>query len=256
LGISRTKRQKRESVRAMLRRVVALVVMGGLIVGAMYLYDYATTAESFAITSVELRGLTRIEPGDIEAMLEDLKGQNIILAPLNNCEARIEAHPRVKLVSVRRVLPDRIVCEVEEREPVALIFTDRFMEVDQSAMIMAEDDYAALLDLPIITGLESEEVRPGRISKSRDLALALHALELCRTLGDGLVEDISELSVSRNGITIKSLSNDCSIVLGHEDYEKRLKKYFFLRDTIKDRDREPRLIDLRFNDQIVVRGHI
>jgi cell division septal protein FtsQ len=214
-----------------------------------------TTSGRFAIADVKCSGIARVERGEIEDLLNDLPGQNILLAPLNSYEARLESHPRIESVSLRRVLPNRVVCVVNEREPVALVYTDRFVEVDRHAMVMSADEYTAILDIPIITGVPRGDLDLGKVSVSPRLQSALSALELCKSYGGEFAADISELHVSERGVSIRSLKHDCVLMLGDTDYEKRLRKYFLLRDSMARRG-EARMIDLRFEDQVVVRGQI
>jgi cell division protein FtsQ len=229
--------------------------IGVLIVASMYVYNYVTTSESFAIHHVEFKGMTRVEATAIEEMLADLKGQNILLVPLESYAQRIRMHPRVERVSLSRVLPDKVTCRVEEREPIALVFTDQFLEVDQYGMVM-KDDFSQHLDLPIIIGLSKRDVEVGKLNDDPRLHNALSALTLCKRLGGGFAEDISELRVSARGVSIRSAKKDCVLLLGDSDYENRLKKYFLLKDTLAQKEPAARLIDLRFDDQVVLRGQI
>lgn len=256
MGIGKTKRERRNDLRSMARRMAAVLFLGMMIVASLYLYNYLTTSERFSITRVEFEGLSRVDDDGISALLQDLYGQNLLLAPLQSYEARVEAHARVAEVTLHRVLPDRVTCNVREREPVALIYTDHFLEVDATGVVMQEDEFTALLDLPIITGIDVDDVRPGKRSDSRQLHGALDALSACKTLGGSFAEDISELRVSGAGITIQSLSRNCVLVLGDGDYERKLRKYFVLKDEIAPREPSARLIDLRFEDQVVLRGRI
>lgn len=256
MGISRTKRQKNKAVKAAVRRVVTVLVLGVLIVGSLYVYNHLTTSNRLAIRSVEFKGISRMEPDDMEDMLADLKGQNILLAPLDSYKERLKMHPRVERVSLKRILPDKVTCEVEEREPVALVFTDHFLEVDRHGMILAEDEYTALLDLPIISGLSKSAAQEGKLSEDNQLQDALKALRLCKDYGGDFAADISELKVTRNGISVRSLKADCVLVLGDSDFENRLKKYFLMRDTLDQKNQNTGLIDLRFEDQIVLRSQI
>jgi cell division septal protein FtsQ len=155
-----------------------------------------------------------------------------------------------------RILPDRVTCSVEEREPVALIFTDRFLEVDGFGMVMEEDDYTAILDLPVITGFGKSDIESGRINDNQSLQNALNVLRLCKNFGGEFAEDISELRVTSGGVSIRSLTKDRILLLGETDYENRLRRYFLLEDTLAEREPMARLIDLRFDDQVVLRGQI
>ena len=256
MAIDRTRRQRRTALKAAAKRIATVLFVGVLIVASMYVYNYLTTSESFAIHTVEFKGMSRVDASEIEDMLTDLKGQNILLAPLDSYAERIKKHPRVRRVSMSRILPDRVTCSVEEREPVALIFTDRFLEVDGQGMVMEEDDYTAILDLPIITGFAKDDISSGRVNNDHRLLSALDVLRLCKNFGGGFAEDISELRVSSGGISIRSLTKDRILLLGESDYENRLRKYFLLEDTLTEREPMARLIDLRFDDQVVLRGQI
>ena len=256
MAIVSTGPEQRNAIRARARRVIGVVIVGVLIVASMYLYNYVTTANRFAIERIELAGLSRIDPTDLERMVGELKGQNILLAPLDAVEARLEAQPRVASVACRRVLPDRVVYSIVEREPVALVYTDRFFEIDAAGMVMPGDTYTGLLDLPTITGVARSGVQAGRRCEDPMVRGALEALSVCRDLGAGFAENISELRATGTGITIRSLQDDCVLLLGDADYEKRLRKFFLLRAELARREETTRLIDLRFENQVVLRSGI
>jgi len=240
----------------MARRVLPVIVLGIMIVASLYLYNFLTTSQRFAVRQVELDGVARIDPADLERLLADLEGQNLLLAPLDQYRQRIEAYPRVEHARLVRIVPDRIRCTITEREPTALVFTDRFLEIDRHGMVMADDEFTPLLDLPIITGASARDVRPGRVCEAHGVRGALEALRVIREVGGDFAGRISEINVSGDNVVVRSLENDCVLVLGDSDFESRLRKYFLFEDTI-DRDRaEKRVVDLRFEDQVVLRAGI
>lgn len=242
------------AIRARARRVIGVFIVGVLIVASMYLYNYVTTANRFAIEKVELAGLSRVEPGALQRLVSDLRGRNILLAPLDAVEARLEAHPRIARVECRRVLPNRVVYSITEREPVALVYTDRYFEIDAAGMVMAGDTYTGLLDLPTITGISMQDVRAGRRCEDPMVRGALEALRVCRDLGAEFAGNISELRATNTGIAIRSLRDDCVLLLGDSDYERRLRKFFLLRGELARREEPGKLIDLRFENQVVLRS--
>jgi len=100
------------------------------------------------------------------------------------------------------------------------------------------------------------EVIPGKITKSADLRATLAALEVCKEVGGDFAAGISELRVGQSGLTIHCIERNAVLVLGDGDYERRLRKYFMLKDSLAEREPNAKLIDLRFEDQVVVRGKI
>jgi cell division protein FtsQ len=256
LGIVSTQADRKRLLRARAGRVVAVLIVGVLIVGSMYLYNYMTTSERFAVEHVDLLGIARIDHAEVDRLVADLKGHNILLAPLDVYEARLEAHPRIASVTARRVLPDRVVYDIVEREPVALVFTDRYYEIGSDGVVMAGDAYTGLLDLPTITGVSARDVKPGRVCTDPMVRGAIDALQVCRQIGRGFAEDISEVRASDAGLSIRSLKEDCVLLVGNADFEKRLRKFFLLKDELVRRDGASGLIDLRFDNQVVLRNEI
>lgn len=246
--------EQKLAIRARARRVISVFIVGVLIVASMYLYNYVTTANRFAIEKIELAGLSRIDPGNLQRLVADLKGQNILLAPLDEVEARLEAQPRIANVECRRVLPNRVVYNITEREPVALVYTDRFFEIDAAGMVMPGDDYTGMLDLPTITGVAMDDVRAGRLCRDPMVRGALETLRVCRDLGSEFAGNISELRATNAGIAVRSLRDDCVLLLGNGDYERRLRKFFVLRAELARHDEPGHVIDLRFDNQVVLRG--
>jgi cell division septal protein FtsQ len=236
--------------------VIGVFIVGVLIVASMYLYNYVTTANRFAIEKVELAGLSRVDSAALERVVADLYGQNILLAPLDAVEARLEAQARIARVECRRVLPNKVVYSITEREPVALVYTDRFFEIDAAGMVMAGDSYTGLLDLPTITGIARSDVRAGRHCEDPMVRGALEALRVCRDLGAEFAGNISELRATQTGIAIRSLRDDCVLLLGDGDYERRLRKFFLLRGELARREETGTLIDLRFENQVVLRSEM
>lgn len=256
MAIDRTKRQQKNAMRRLLLRLLTSAILGMLIVASFFGYDYLTTSDKLAISQVEIEGLSRLEPEEMERLVADLRGQNILLVQLELYAARFDNHPRVMSANFRRILPNRVVCTVKEREPVALVFTSKFIEVGDDGTIMRPDDLTDMLDLPIITGLNGDRVKEGGRSEDEQLHAALEILDLCKKYGGEFAEEISELRVTSTGINIVSLQEGMVLLLGETDYERRLKKFFLMRNTIATRDESAKLVDLRFDDQIVLRTGI
>lgn len=242
--------------KTMVRRLMTSAALGVVIVASLYLYNFLTTTEKLAIGHVEFTGLSRVDGAEMARLVADLEGQNILLVPLEQYSARFNGHPRVRRAELKRILPDRIVCTVEEREPVALVFAGNFHEVDEDGMIMPSDDLTELLDLPIISGLDSDAVREGKRCREPRLMAALSTLAICKRYGGSFAGNISELRLGRSGINVVSLKEGMVLLLGDGQVERRLKKFFVLRNKISEEDTGARFVDLRFDDQIVLRSGI
>jgi cell division septal protein FtsQ len=240
----------------MIKRLLAAACVSAVILSSLYLYNYLTSADWLNVEEIQLEGVSRIDPADLERLLADLSGQNILLLSLDSYTERITDYPRVQYASLKRILPNRVVCTVEEREPVALIFNGQFLEVDETGMILGTDDLTPHLDLPIVIGVPKQSAIKGKICEDQRLRGALQALRYCKRYGGRFAEDISELKVGEGAITITSLKENSTLLLANRDYESQLQKYFVLKKSIAGEVRSAKIIDLRFKDQIVLRNKL
>lgn len=256
MGIGKTKRQRKHDLRLLVIRLATSASLGILIVACFHAYSYLTTTEKLAISDIKVTGLTRLDASEVATVLDGLRGENILLVGLEDYRSRFAKHPRIRSAEMRKVLPNKVVCNVTEREPVALVYTNRFLEVDGEGMVMNADGLTAKLDLPIITGLGNDVVKEGSPCQDARLRGVLEVLELCKRYGGRFAENISELRVGNRGISIVSLEEGVVLLLGQSKFENRLRRYFMMQNTIARSDDDARLIDLRFEDQIVLRSGI
>jgi cell division septal protein FtsQ len=256
LGIDKTRRQRRQALVTVIARLATSAALGTLIVLCFYAHDYLTTTDKLAITQMDYHGLNRLDSEEVDRILADMRGENILLVPLENFAARFSQHPRIRDARFKRVLPNRVICTFSEREPVALLYSGEFMEVDEEGMVMEADELTGLLDLPIVTGLDGASIKEGRICGDERLTWALETLTICKKYGGRFADNISELRVGMSGISIVSLREGVVLLLGTSEFENRLRKYFLLENTIARNADSAKLIDLRFDDQIVLRNGI
>jgi cell division septal protein FtsQ len=113
-----------------------------------------------------------------------------------------------------------------------------------------------LLDLPVITGVSGRTVKEGKRIGNANILRALDALRLCKERGGDFADNISELRIGDPGISIVCLEQGLVLLLGDSDIGKRLEKFFLMKSTIFERGESAGLIDLRFEDQIVLRAGI
>lgn len=256
MAIVRTRQQRRRAVRSLILRLFTTAMLGLLMFAAYQVYNVLTTNEKFAVRTLEIRGLCRVDSLEVDKLVADIRGENIFLLPLEKCAERFAAHPRVRGVVFKKVLPNKVFCTVEEREPVAVVYADGFNEVDEQGMVLKSDALTDYLDLPIISGIDRKLVKEGAYCRDPQLSNALRVLGICKRYGGSFANDISEVRIGNQGISVVSLREGMVLLLGENEFEGRLKKFFLIRGTLARRDAPSKLIDLRFDDQVVLRSGI
>lgn len=116
----------------------------------------------FRVNEVEVQGTGELTAEEVISAAQITRGMSIILLKEDDIASNIEQeYPMVRNVEVSRILPDRIMINIDERRPVAHIMTaDGFWLMDSQAVPFAyraepEDDF------PVIKGVEGELVIPG-----------------------------------------------------------------------------------------------
>jgi cell division protein FtsQ len=97
--------------------VRALLVVGLPVALGLWLF----TSPTFALARIEVAGNQRVDARWIEGALGPLRGENLLLLPLERVERTVGEHPWVARVSVEKRLPDGLQLTLEERRPAALL---------------------------------------------------------------------------------------------------------------------------------------
>ncbi len=143
--------------RTLRRMLPALTVLGAIAGTGLLLwgsYRYATTSPRFAVDNVEVVGGEKRDAVWARAALGIDGKDNIFRIDPNAMAKTLEADPWVARAHVRRELPDTVVIELDENQPVALVELDGLYLTTQVGALfkrarIANGEGEAL---PVITG--------------------------------------------------------------------------------------------------------
>lgn len=213
------------------------------------------SADRLQVRRIEVRGNVRLSSGEIQALVDGLRGTNILTADLTEYRRRLTESPWVADVALRRVLPSTVEVFVSERRPMGLCrMGSNLYLIDERGTVIDEfgPQYAEF-DLPILDGLLRAR-GPGQpaIDEARaDLAArALASLGARRELA----QRVSQIDVSDPHNAIVLLDNDPALLhLGDDKFLERLQSYVDLADALRDRVPDIDYVDLRFDERVYVR---
>src|SRR5205807_5810742 len=106
------------------------------------------TTQHFAVTSVEVRGVSRVAPDQILAVAAIQQGTNIFRLDTIDVIGRVEALPEVRRADVVRELPNRVVISVEERRPFTLVHGGRLHWMDEEGRLPGASPEAVAPPMP------------------------------------------------------------------------------------------------------------
>ncbi len=149
-------REESASLGLRVARVVGTSLLGGVFATVVGLLGHqVATGEHWEVDEVSVAGNLRSSEAAIRHLADVPRGQHLLLVDLREIATRIEAHPWVRHVEVRRVLPSTIEVLVEEYEPAMLVTLDRLWLIDDAGRAFKQA-HGEDLDLPILTGLDQE----------------------------------------------------------------------------------------------------
>lgn len=239
------------------------LVTGGAVVAAPRVPEWLTRVAFFNVTEVRVEGTRYLDPDSARGTAALPDGFSV-WGDLEGVQARLRAHPLVADARVRRRLPNALVLEVREREPVALLPTPTLVPVDAEGRHLPIDPTRHRLDLPLLR--PRAEVIPGQIASSApagdagltpsQLRTLAGAVAMLPVLEPRVAAALSEASVDPFGdVVFRFIEPATAIHFRPPLTADRLMEGWIVLADAMDRhpDRIPLAIDLRFADQVVVR---
>jgi cell division protein FtsQ len=212
-------------------------------------------APALQVSRISMRGNERLSSGEVLALLDGLRGANILTVDLAEWQSRLLASPWVGEAHLRRVLPSRIDVYLRERRPIGIArLRGAVYLVDPRGVVI--DDFGpnyADLDLPMIDGLAAV---PGDGASAVDETRAQLASRLITALQarPDLAERVSQIDVSDAHDAVVILDGDTVMLrLGEDNFVDRIQEYLDLEPTLRERIPEIDYVDLRFDERVYVK---
>jgi cell division septal protein FtsQ len=231
-----------------------LILVGATVIVALavtHVPEFLDESEVFRVTGVELDGARYLTEDDARTTAAIPPEMNI-WESTDPVAERLRHHPLVQEVRVRRRLPGTLILEVSEREPVAFLPTPALVPVDRNGSRLPVDPTLHLLDLPLLSAAQEQMDRTLTPGEIRLLASELHRLERLDPLVHG---SVSDAALGSWGEVVLRLSEPRVDVRYQAPMTPtRLREgLLVLADALQRHpDRAPRVLDLRFADQVVV----
>ena len=199
--------RKAEQKKMNTRLGIALVI-----VLCLSLAMFFAIPEVARITKVSVRGMQTVSQIEVVSALGLNPEIHLFNANITDMETRISADPRIASVRIQRVLPDKLVVNLAERVPVAVILhTDEFgtqsLVVDKEGVVFGKlDSVVWSSPLPVLSGIRFEQFTPGQRLPSILLPL-LADLDRLEKTDASLLNAFSEIKI------VKVSEDDAELVL-------------------------------------------
>lgn len=263
------RRRRRRRMLRLVRRAAAWLCVGLLVAALGGTLASGTrwllTAPRFAVERVEVSGQSQLSVEQVVAVSGLTPGQNLFRLDTRRAVEGVEALPTVRRAELVRTFPNRVTLLVDERQPFVLVragglggrargpsgTAGAFYWVDEQGVPLGAETRAVALNAPVVSAADDLAAAGPTLSERVTAGVAL-----VRTLmraQNPLLQEISEVDVSRPEGPVLYLLDGVEVRLGSEDWDDRLGRLGGVLAQLRASGQGATSIDLRFRDQVVLR---
>ena len=175
-------------------RAAVLLALG--LYGVYHVTVLVLNAQALTITRISVSGNSRMSRGEVVALLDGLRGTNMVTADLESWRQKLLGSPWVAEAAIRRVLPGTVAVAISERQPMGIgrVGNDLYLIDDRGGIIDQFGPNYAEFDLPIIDGLAAPPRDNGPLIDEVRAGFAAHVLASLQA-HPNLAKRVSELDV-------------------------------------------------------------
>jgi cell division protein FtsQ len=248
-------RKRRVPVRQAWLAVKVVAVLAMTIYGGWRAVTLILGTPAFQISRITMRGNERLSRGEVLALLDGLRGRNILTVDLKEWQERVLASPWVASAELRRMLPGRIDVELQERHPIGIgRLAKSLYLIDASGIVI--DEYGpnySEFDLPIIDGLAAVPSDGSGAVDVRRVRLAANVMAALQAKSE-IAAQVSQIDVSDAHDAVVLLAGDTTLLrLGDADFVDRIQQYLDVAPALRERVSEIDYVDLRFDERLYLR---
>ncbi len=228
-------------------------ILGALAFGGYEAALFAVAAPSLSVRHLVFEGNRRLSEGEANALLDGLRGENVLATDLERWRERLRASSWVADAELRRRLPATIVVRIVERDPVGIArLGHELFLVDANGGVI--DEYGpryADCDLPIIDGLLVRGAQGSRVDELRGRLIADMMTDIRRR--PDVARRVSQIDVTDPLDLRVILDGDPAVLrLGDTRFLERIWSYVGLQDALRQQVPDMDYVDLRFDDRVYV----
>ena len=245
--------QRLKAVLKLFFSVGAVTVMSLLFI---FGYDLLTQSTYFMTEEIEVAGGLRLSPAQVVRQAQIEPGMNIFAINLAKVRKHLLSHAWIADARIRREIPGRVMIQIDEHEPLAILDLGRRFMINAKGTIFKEWSRRDPHHLPVVQGLTLSDINLNGSRRSAPFKAVMRVLKLGRKPQSILPNHmIKRIVVDPDmGVTLYAFDQTKQIKLGYENYDV---KYGRLGNVLGYLKRQAQFanyasIDLNNLDRIVV----
>ena len=204
-----------------------------IIVFILMLSFYILNTRIFIIRNIDVEGNYYLSKKNILTLSGIHTGTNIFAVDMDKHKGNLRRNPYIKDITIRRVLPNSIIIEVDERNEVAIIpYNGVYLHIDEDGYVMEVSKEYPDNKLPVLSGIKIKNFYAGKYLDTDKKAVYDKSLVILKSLKDNNMDDlISEVRINGEKISLISAGGLIIDFNAEENIDYRLS---FLKNVLID----------------------
>jgi cell division protein FtsQ len=250
---------------------LAIVVYGVCFLGGWALDRLAYRNPAFGLQQIDLQTDGVISLEQLRRWAGVKPGDNLLAMDLATVKRNLETNPFIQKASVERILPRTLCIRVSEREPVAQVIVQRqrpsgdtqqvTYQLDAQGCVMLPLEpqqrsvpiNPAAEQLPIITGIKTSDLQPGRSLDSVQTHAALNLVQAFDRSQMGGFIDLKKVDASSPEVLVATTGQGSEITFGLNDMDQQLRRWHDIYEMGQRMSKAIANIDLAVSNNIPAR---
>ena len=239
------------------KSIINIIAFFFFVIGIFTLsFNWSNFKKIYDIDEINIYGTSYFDKSIIEEKSDDLKSYNIFDRELENYKNEMLKFDHIIDCKISRKFPSTVDITIYEREPIALISSNELIILDSEGVCLPVE-YCDL-SLPILSNFKSNpELYPkGSKTASTNVLSSVYLMKFTKDNFSIIYDNISEFVFNEESEYEIILKNGKTrIFLGSQNLQKKIKYLESFQETIKEKKNitDFRYIDLRFNNQVIVK---
>ena len=241
-------------VKKTIRVAFQLLLLSFFLFSGHWIYAHLLEDPYFRVKEVKVEGGRKVTKETLLSLTVMEGMPNLFSVKLKDVVKQLESHPWVEQVRVRKVFPNKILIQIEERKPMAIVQLEELYYIDTQGEIFSpvgeKDEY----NYPYLTGLTRQVLEKDPVEAKRLISKALELLRIALQEKVPPLEEISEIHMEKTfGIHCFTRSEGVEVKLGWEDFREKLRRLSLIWSDLKKRGCSAVSIDCSDLKRMVVR---
>jgi cell division protein FtsQ len=236
------KREEKEPVRfqGVLKRTIRVSFRLLLLLFFLFIshlvYVHLLGDPFFRLREIEVEGCQKVAYETLVSLTKIEGTPNLFTISLGEVAKRLESHPWIDHIRVRKVFPNKILIQVEERKPIAILRLEELYYVDTQGVIFSPVGERDEYNYPFLTGLTRQILEQDPVEAKRLIMKALELLRIADQEKVSPLEEISEIHMEKIfGIQCFTKTEGLEVRMGWEQFGEKLKRLSFIWSDLRKR---------------------